>query len=93
MADKYTIIWYLIDHLHYENMPMQYKEIFFKVVKNEKFPLKFFFDIFLIFAPKHRLWVLVKTASASTHNLCFGAKIRKIGIPLQTPVLLFKSGV
>ena len=21
----------------------------------------------------------------STHNLCFGAKIRKIGIPLQTP--------
>ena len=22
----------------------------------------------------------------STHNLCVGAKIRKIGIPLQTPV-------
>ena len=34
--------------LHYENMPMQYKEIF-KVVKNKKFPLKNF-DIFLIFA-------------------------------------------
>ena len=29
----------------------------------------------------------------STHNLCFGAKIRKIGIPLYTPVLLLKSGV
>ena len=29
----------------------------------------------------------------STHNLCFGAKIRKIGIPLQTPVLLYKSGI
>ena len=28
----------------------------------------------------------------STHNLCFGAKIRKIGIPLHT-VLLYKSGV
>ena len=28
-----------------------------------------------------------------THNLCFGAKIRKIGIPLHTPVLLYKSGV
>ena len=28
----------------------------------------------------------------STHNLCFGAKIRKIGIPLYTPVLLYKSG-
>ena len=26
----------------------------------------------------------------STHNLCFGAKIRKIGIPLHTPVLLYK---
>ena len=30
--------------IHYENMPMQYTEIF-KIVKNEKF-----FDIFLIFA-------------------------------------------
>ena len=29
----------------------------------------------------------------STHNLCFGAKIRKISLPLQTPVLLYKSGV
>ena len=28
-----------------------------------------------------------------THNLCFGPKIRKIGIPLQTPFLLYKSGV
>ena len=26
-------------------------------------------------------------------NLCFEAKIRKIVIPLQTPVLLYKSGV
>ena len=29
----------------------------------------------------------------STHNLCFGAKIRTIGISLRTPVLLYKSGV
>ena len=29
----------------------------------------------------------------STHNLCFGAKIRKIGLPLHTPVLLNKRGV
>ena len=29
----------------------------------------------------------------STHNRCFGAKIRKIGIPLHTPFLLHKSGV
>ena len=29
----------------------------------------------------------------STHNLCFVAKLRKIGIPLHTPVLQYKSGV
>ena len=29
----------------------------------------------------------------STHNLCFGEKISKIGIPLVTLVLLYKSGV
>ena len=33
---------------HYENMPMQYTDIF-KIVKNENFQLKIF-DIFLIFA-------------------------------------------
>ena len=40
------------------------------------------FDIFLIFAQ-----------NIDTHNLCFGAKIRKIGIPVYTPGLLYKSGV
>ena len=35
--------------LHYENMPMQYREIFFSVVKIEKFCWKNL-DIFLIFA-------------------------------------------
>ena len=41
------------------------------------------------------LFLLGVAALTSTHNLCFGAKIRKIhvGIPLQTPVLLYKSGV
>ena len=29
----------------------------------------------------------------STHNLCFGAKIRKIGLPLHTLVLLHETGV
>ena len=29
----------------------------------------------------------------STHNLCFRLKMRKIGITLYTPVLLYKSGV
>ena len=38
---------------------------------------------------------LVEAVLTSTHNLCFGAKIRKIGtcIPLHTPVLLYKRGV
>ena len=45
------------------------------------------FDIFLIFAQN------IEAVLTSTHNLCFEAKIRKIGIPLHTPVLLYKSGV
>ena len=49
------------------------------------------FAIFLIFA-QNILWVHVRTALPSTHNLCFEAKIRKIGI-LHTPVLLYKSRV
>ena len=36
---------------------------------------------------------LAEAVLTSTHNLCFGAKIRKIGTPLHTPVLLYKSGV
>ena len=31
--------------------------------------------------------------SMSAHNLCFGSKIRKIGIPLHNPVFLYKKGV
>ena len=65
----------------------------FLALKTQNFQLKKF-DIFLIFA-QNRLWVYVRTASplTSTHNLCFGAKIRKICITLHTPVLLYKSGV
>ena len=51
----------------------------FLALKIENFQLKFF-DIF-------------EAVLTSTHNLCFGAKIRKLGIPLHTPVLLYKSGV
>ena len=63
------------DSLHYENTPMQYTAIFHGR-KNDNFQMKIF-DIFLNFCSKHRLWVLT-----STHNLCFGAKIRKKCIPL-----------
>ena len=75
------------DSNHYENMPMQYTEIF-KVVKNENFQWKFL-DIFLIFAQN----IDCGYTLTNTHNLCFGAKIRKIGIPLHTPFFLYKSGV
>ena len=51
---------------------------FFSPVKIENFIGKKL--IFSYFCSKHRLWVHVRTASA-------------IGIPLQTPVLLYKSGV
>ena len=67
-------------------MPMQYTEICL-ALKTENFQLKNF-DIFLIFAQN-----IDCGYTMSTHNLCFGAKIRKIGIPLRTPVLLYKSGV
>ena len=45
---KSCVFWVLPNVPHYENMPMQYAEIF-KAVKNENFQLKFL-DIFLIFA-------------------------------------------
>ena len=67
---------------------MQYTEIF-SPVKIENFQWKIF-DIFLIFAQNIDCGY---TLEPSTHNLCFRAKIRKIGIPLHTPVLLYKSGV
>ena len=65
---------------------------FFSVVKNENFIRKnlIFFLYFLVHVRTNRLH---KAVLMSTHNLCFGAKIRKIGIPLHTPVLLDKSGV
>ena len=67
---------------------MQYTVIF-KVVKNENFQQKLF-DIFLISAQNIDCGY---TLEPPRLNLCFGAKIRKLGIPLQTPVLLYKSGI
>ena len=53
-----------------------------------------FLIFFLIFAAQIiDCGYTAEAVVTSTHNLCFGAKIRKIGIPLQTPVLLYKSGV
>ena len=71
-------------------MPMQLTEIFL-ALKIENFQL-INFDIFLIFAQNIDCGYTYQLI-VSTHNLCFEAKIRKIGIPLHTPVLLYKSGV
>ena len=69
---------------------MQYTEIFKVKKKRRKFSEKNR-HFFLIFAQNidcgytfNRLGEGVLT---STDNLCFGAKIRKIGIPLRTSVL------
>ena len=75
---------------------MQYEEIF-SVVKIEKFSRKKKnLIILIIFAQNnHRthLNCLAEAVLMSTHNLCFRAKIRKIGIPLYTPVLQNKCRV
>ena len=47
----------------------------------------------LIFAQNIDCGYAVASVLTSTHNLCFEAKIRNIGIPLHTPVFLYKSGV
>ena len=72
---------------------MQYTEKFLvkKVFVKMKVFTGIFFLYFSYFCSKHKL--NGEAVLMSTHNLCFGAKIRKIGIPLHTPVLLYKSGV
>ena len=48
--------------------------------------------IFYLFLHKNRLWVLGEAVLTSKHTLCFGAKLRKVGIPLYTPVFFIKVG-
>ena len=60
-------------------------------LKIENFQLKTF-DIFLNFAQNIDCGGGSNEYQQSTKQ-CFGAKIRKIGIPLHSPVLLYKSGV
>ena len=77
---------------HKKNLPMQYKEIF-KVVENEIFCTKiliFFLFVFKTLIVGTRQNRLAEAVLTCTHNLCFGAKIRKIGIPLHTPVYYIK---
>ena len=55
-------------------------------------------DIFLIFAINIDCGYTLEPprrggSNEYSQSICFGAKIRKIGIPLHTPVLLYKCGV
>ena len=74
---------------------MQYIKIF-KVVKIENFQNKMF-DIFLIFAQNidcgYKLEPPRRGGSNEYPQSMFLSKNKKIGIPLQTPVFLYKSGV
>ena len=64
---------------HYENTPMQYTAIFHGC-KYQNFYKKNC-DIFPIFAQNiycgYMLRRLIEAVLTSTHNLCFGAKMRK----------------
>ena len=68
---------------------MQYTEIF-SAVKMKISPE--IFDIFDIFDQNIDCGY-TEADLTSTHNLCFGPKIRKIGKSLHTLVLLYKKGV
>ena len=62
---------------HKENMsvkcvPLQTPHLYSKTGVCKGIP------IFLIFAPKHRLWVLGEAVLSCTHNLCFEQKQEKI---------------
>ena len=50
----------------------------------------FLFKTYIVGTRSNRLAEAVLT---SAHNVYFGSKIRKVDIPLQTPYLLYKSGV
>ena len=76
-------------------MSMQYTEIF-KFVKNEKFRLKMY-NIFIIFAQNIDCGYTLEPPQGGGSNeypqSMFWSKNKKKGIPLRTPVLLYKSGV
>ena len=81
-AGENTLIWQFIRgqstqslvYIHYANTPMQYSAIFHGC-KNVNFQMKFF-NIFIIFAQNIDCGYS-EAVLTSTHNLCFGAKIRK----------------
>ena len=82
---------------HYENTPMQYTAAIFHGCKNVHFQMNFL-NIFLIFAQNIDCGYtleppqLIEAVLTSTHNLCFGAKIRKKVYPCKTQFYYIKVG-
>ena len=77
---------------HYENTPMQYTEIVLDV-KMKIFTGKILIFFLFLLKTYDRGYMLeppqrggAEAVLTSTHNLRFGTKIRKIGIPLHTPI-------
>ena len=48
--------------------------------------------MFFLFLLKNRLWVHDRTASVSTHNLCFRAKIKENVYPVTPKFYYIKEG-
>ena len=72
------------------------------ITKTSPCDIQIFYQVFFflkIFSRKNLIFFLIFAQNIDcgynlcTHNLRFGAKIMKIGIPLLTPVLLYRSGV
>ena len=81
---------------HYENLPMQYTQIYL-ALKVENFQLKIF-DIYLRFAQNIDCGYTLEPPRRGGSNeypqsMVWSKNKKKIDIPLDTPVLLYKSGV
>ena len=83
-----------LNFAHYENLTMQYTVIFFSC-KNKKEKISRKIKIFSLFLLKTLILATRKNRLAGGSNeypqSMFWNKIRKRGIPLLTPVLLYKS--
>ena len=67
--------WVPTQHVHYENMPIQIYWKFYNKKKGKFSDKKFWYVSY--FCSKHRLWILVRTASNEYPQSIFWAEIRK----------------
>ena len=84
IVKRYNTTKYMMPH--YENTPIQIYWKFYRQ-KTKVLRLKKIW-YFSYFCTKHRLWVLVRTASRSTHNLCFWAEIKNNIYPVNPSFII-----